>query len=255
MCESFNNSIVESRFLSILSMLEAIRCRVMVRIQENGTRSDLWQGAICPNLFRKLKLNITRSAQCDVLWNGKEGFEVREKDRMKYTINLEQRNCSCRYWQLSGLPCCHAINAIYKSSQQLDGYIDSCYSIEVYKRIYAHCLEPVQGEESWATSDHPKPSPPGYTKMPGRPRKERRREPGEAAKAPKGTKLSKVGCKVKCGLCKKDGHNVRRCPLNPNANQKKKQATAHLKREATRKRKQAEASSSAPILSTALVSI
>ena len=112
MCESFNNCIMDSRFLPVISMNEIIRCKVMVRIQENRTKAEKWQGTICPNIFKKLKLNIERSGKCYVLWNGQDGFEVKEKDKMKFTVNLAQRTCSCRYWQLSGLPCCHAINAI-----------------------------------------------------------------------------------------------------------------------------------------------
>jgi hypothetical protein len=48
--------------------------------------------------------------------------------------------------------------------------------------------------------DPRKPKPPAYVKMPGRPRKERRREQGEPAKT---KKLSKVGIKVTCSNCKK----------------------------------------------------
>lgn len=133
MCESFNNSIITTRFHPIISMLEAIRCNVTVRIQENMAKSEMWHGKICPNIFKKLKLNITRSAQCQVLWNGKDGFEVKEKER-RYIVNLETKICSCRYWQLSYLPCCHAISAIYKVSKHLDDYIADCYYIEEYKK-------------------------------------------------------------------------------------------------------------------------
>jgi hypothetical protein len=40
MCESFNHYIVESRFLPIISMLEWIRRKVMVRIQINRSKAD-----------------------------------------------------------------------------------------------------------------------------------------------------------------------------------------------------------------------
>lgn len=67
--------------------------------------------------------------------------------------------------------------------------------------------------------------------MPGRPRKERRRDPSEVKK--KGTKLTKVGSKIKCTLCRTDKHNRRRCPLNPEKG----------KKNVTRERMQAEVSS------------
>ncbi|XP_062203516.1 uncharacterized protein LOC133905770 [Phragmites australis] len=87
-CESFNNSIMDSRFLPVISMHESIRCKVMVRIQENRSKAHKWLGTICPNMFKKLKLNIERSAKCSVLWNGQDGFEVKEKEMRRYTVNL-----------------------------------------------------------------------------------------------------------------------------------------------------------------------
>ncbi|WVZ77076.1 LOW QUALITY PROTEIN: hypothetical protein U9M48_024978 [Paspalum notatum var. saurae] len=140
LCETFNNSIMESRFLPVISMNEAIRRKIMVSIQKNRAKAEKWTGTICPNIFRKLKINIERSRNC---YNGKDGFEVTEKEDNRYTVNLEQRVCTCRYWQLAGLPCCHAISCIYMSSRQLDDYIALCFSISEYMKTYDHVLQPV----------------------------------------------------------------------------------------------------------------
>ncbi|XP_039835042.1 uncharacterized protein LOC120695902 [Panicum virgatum] len=80
--------------------------------------------------------------------------------------------------------------------------------------------------------------------MPGRPKTERRREPGEA---PKGTKLSRVGTKMTCRLCGKSTHNARRCPKNPEAGKKK---NAHIKRDAKKTKKDGQPSTSANRQST-----
>jgi hypothetical protein len=197
LCESFNHSIIDARFFPVISMHEAIRRKVMVGIQENREKADKWQGAICPNIFKKLKINIVRSGKCYVLWNGEDGFEVQEKEDRRYTVHLEQKTCTCRYWQLSGLPCCHAISAIYKVSRQLDEFIAPCFSIAEYRKTYQHCLQPVQGRDNWPISDMPRPLSLAYVKIPGRPKTERRREPGEA---PKGTHLSRLDVKIKCRL-------------------------------------------------------
>jgi hypothetical protein len=221
LCEAFNHAIIESRFYPIISMLEKIRCKVTLRIQENRSKSDKWPGTICPNIFKKLKVNIQRTQFLDVLWNGKDGFEVRHMNGRgrKYTVNLEKRTCSCGYFQLAGLPCCHAITAIYKCGKVVDDFIDNCYSIEQFKKIYEHCLEPVEGEEMWPVSANPRPQAPGYVRMPGRPKKNhRRREVGEA---PRGKKLSKHGVQIKCGMCGKTGHNKSGCKKNPEKRKKK----------------------------------
>ncbi|XP_051191015.2 uncharacterized protein [Lolium perenne] len=135
LCESFNNAIIRSRFYPIITSMEIIRKKVTVRIQENRTKSEKWHGTICPNIFKKLKLNIKRSAICQVLWNGKDGFEVQEGEHRRFTVNLENLTCSCRYWELSGLPCCHAITAIYRVHKELDDFIAPCYKISEYNPI------------------------------------------------------------------------------------------------------------------------
>ena len=174
-------------------------------------------------------MNIEMSGKCIVLWNGEDGFEVQEREDRKYIVNLQKRECTCRYWQLSGLPCCHAISSIYKSSEKLDDYIAPCFTKTAYMKTYAHVLQPVEGPANWPISDMPRPFPPAHVKMPGRPKTQRRREQWEK---PKGTKLSKVGIKMTCRLCGNSTHNSRKCPKNPEAGTKK---NAHIKRDKTKK--------------------
>uniref|UniRef100_A0A453RIB9 MULE transposase domain-containing protein n=1 Tax=Aegilops tauschii subsp. strangulata TaxID=200361 RepID=A0A453RIB9_AEGTS len=110
----------------------------------------------------------------------------------------------------SGLPCCHAICAIYKSGRKVEDFIDKCYYIDTFKKKYEHCLQPVEGEESWPMSQNPRPVAPGYIAMPGARKKnnDRKREEGEA---PKGKKLSKHGIQITCGSCGGQGHNKTSC--------------------------------------------
>jgi hypothetical protein len=48
---------------------------------------------------------------------------------------------------------------------------------------------------------------------------------------------------MRCRLCQKTTHNIRRCPYNKEVGKRK---NAHIKRDAVRKRKQSEAATSAP---------
>jgi hypothetical protein len=215
MCESFNNWIVDIRAHPILSMLEGIRTKVYVRIQQNRAKSAKWNSRICPNIMKKLNKYINLAQNCTAIWNGKDGYEVRDKNR-RYTVDISARTCSCRYWQLSGIPCHHATTAIYLSSLQLEDYISDCYSVVEYNKIYDHCMLPMEGMGQWPT-DPRQPQPPAYVKMPERPRKERRREPGESKKA---TKVSRAGSVVTCSKCKKTGHNSRTCGSKSKAKRK-----------------------------------
>ena len=195
----------------------------MVRFQEQKTKSEKWNGIICPNIFKKIKANIKRTQFLEVLWNGKDGFEVKHLNSrgMRYIVNLEKWTCSCGYFQLAGLPCCHAICAIYKSGRKVEDFIDKCYYIDTFKKNYEHCLQPVEGEESWPVSQNPRPVAPGYIAMPGARKKnnDRKREEGEA---PKGKKLSKHGIQITSGSCGGQGHNKTSCKKNGDNTKKTK---------------------------------
>ena len=138
LCESFNHAIVDARFYPLISMLEKIRKKIFARIQEQRAKGMKFHAKICPSIFRKLKASIARIQFMEVLWNGKDGFEVRlvTGRRRQYTVSLEKRTCSCGYFQLSGLPCSHAITTIYKCGKQVEDYIYPCYSIDTFMSIY-----------------------------------------------------------------------------------------------------------------------
>jgi hypothetical protein len=233
LCESFNNAIMRARFFPVISSMEIMRRKVMARIVENKAKSQGWHGTICPNIFKKLKLNVKRSNICTVLYNGDKGFEVQEGEHRRFTVNLDRFTCSCRYWELSGLPCCHAISAIYTVGKELDDFIAPCYRIDLYDQVYSQVLQPVEGKESWPIAPNPRPFPPVKKKMPGRPKTERRREEQEK---PKSDKLSRKGCIIRCSACGGENHNKRKCTSNPDvvrehAQQKKAAMSAKRKKD------------------------
>ena len=210
MSESFNSWIIESRFKPIITMLEDIRIQVTRRIQQNRSNSERWTMAVCPNIIRKFNKIRHRTQFCHVLWNGEAGFEVRDK-KNRFTVDLRSKTCSCRYWQVSGIPCQHACAALFKMAQEPNNYIHECFSLKTYKKTYQHVLQPVEHESAWPVSPNPKPLPPRVKKMPGRPKKNRRKDPSEPVKS--GTNSSKVGTKIRCRRCGIYGHNSRTCSV------------------------------------------
>lgn len=77
---------------------------------------------VCPNIIRKFNKVRHRTQYYHVLWNGDSGFEVREK-KWRFTVDLRSQTCSCRYWQVSWIPCQHACAALFKMSEEPNNYI------------------------------------------------------------------------------------------------------------------------------------
>jgi hypothetical protein len=176
-------------------MLETFRRKVMVRIHDNRLKAERWMTKICPNILKKMNTYITDSGKCHAICNGATQFEVMHFDN-RFTVDLNNKLYSCRYLQLSGLPCPHAISCILFKTNCLDDYIAPCYSTKSFNKTYAHCLQPVEGMTSWPVSDREKLKAPGYARMPERPKTERR----ESTEPPKGSRMSKVRTVIRCML-------------------------------------------------------
>ncbi|KAL2937708.1 Ryanodine receptor 1 [Bienertia sinuspersici] len=115
---------------------------------------------------------------------------------------------------MTGIPCRHAIACIFFQHKEVEDFVDTCYSKEVYLQAYAGSIPPCAGERHW-----PKIASrvdPLLIKIgPGRPRKNRRKDPYEDPKKP-GT-LRRFGMEMTCSICQVKGHNKRRCPKKDNA--------------------------------------
>ncbi|EEE63543.1 hypothetical protein OsJ_18359 [Oryza sativa Japonica Group] len=199
--------ILESRFHPIITMLETIWRKVMVRINDQKAAGAKWTTVVCPGILKKLNVYITESAFCHAICNGGDSFEVKHHDH-RFTVHLDKKECSCRYWQLLGLPCPHAISCIFYRTNKLDDYIAPCYYVDAFRSTYVHCLQPLEGMSAWPQDDREPLNAPGYIKMPGRPKTERRREKHEP---PKPTKMPKYGTVIRCTRCKQVGHNKSSC--------------------------------------------
>ncbi|WMV32538.1 hypothetical protein MTR67_025923 [Solanum verrucosum] len=203
---------------------------------------------------------------CTIEFNGVAGFEVKE-GLCQHKVDIARRTCSCRVWQLRGIPCAHVVAALNCKKFSLYDYIDSCYSKETYLRTYANVIEPLTNMEMWSVSTKLTIEPPEITNMPGRPPKARRKEAGETKKS---GKLPRTGLAMTCSKCHVRGHNKRGCPQREGVKSSTRQSaplpTASvrveliapsegeppLKRERGRQKKASSVAPSAPPLPTAL---
>ncbi|XP_015060247.1 uncharacterized protein LOC107006127 [Solanum pennellii] len=211
MAESFNSWILGPRNKTIVTMLEEIRVKVMSRVSKSRAFAETWTDGISPMAMMVFNTNVTKSMQCNIEWNGDVGFEVLEVV-YKHTVNLGQQKCSCRSWELKGIPCAHDIAAMNHLNVDASQAISSWYRKDTYMKTYSHFIQPVPNMEMWPESRNPMVEPPEAREMSGRTPKNRRREIGEVRKA---GKLPRMGTVMTCSLCKGTNHNKRNCPKNP----------------------------------------
>ncbi|XP_031095038.1 uncharacterized protein LOC115999322 [Ipomoea triloba] len=209
MSEAFNGIIVKARSKPIVPMLEDIRVAMMRRIAEKRRSLDKWQGNHGHLILKKLNQNVLDSVGWHVDFNGVDGFEVKQ-GKHQFKVKLLERTCSCRAWDLSGIPCIHAVCAIFDRKKDPVDYVHRCYSKEMYEMTYSHALEPINGELFWPRTDLEEIGAPIPRRMTGRPKKRRNREENEPRHSK--TKMSRKGGSISCSMCKESGHNKRYCP-------------------------------------------
>ncbi|KAK1307650.1 hypothetical protein QJS10_CPA09g01276 [Acorus calamus] len=127
-------------------------------------------------------------------------------------VNLEDRTCSCRAWQVTGLPCEYAA-AFITSVRGLDilDYVDDCYSVQRFRAAYAIPVGGMPSRELWDKVVLPyEVGPPKTIRPRGRPKKKRIRDPNEKRKG-----------RHKCTRCNTFGHQKNTCknPIGESSSQ------------------------------------
>ncbi|KAI8537687.1 hypothetical protein RHMOL_Rhmol09G0043600 [Rhododendron molle] len=140
---------------------------------------------------------------------GGREFEARVIHGGQYTVNLQAQTCSCRRWDLTGIPCEHAATVIAREGGRPEDYVSAWYHKHSFLASYNHIMHPMNGSDMWEKSGKPPIEPVEFTRQPGRPKKARRREPDEPPKNQ--YKLGKIGVKMICRRCGTQGHNTRTC--------------------------------------------
>lgn len=171
--ECFNSWILKYRQLIIMSMLEGIRNKLMRRyVRKRELIAAMEDGSLGPKIKAKLEKEEDGASHCWCTYAGDGIFEV-ECEGKRVAVSVAGRTCGCRKWDVTGIPCSHAISAIlYHGGNPID-YLSDYYSKDKYLKTYQSIIYPVPSEEQWPRSNQPIIEPPKARIAPGRPRKVR----------------------------------------------------------------------------------
>lgn len=207
--ESFNNYILQWRSMPIIDMLENIRNAVMRRIVRKRKlflgRSD----ELCPEIRKLMNINISKSRQCFPLDAGDLKYEVTNFGN-KFTVDLRRKVCGCGYWNVTGIPCSHAITCIHYIQMNPADFVDNYFKRDTYNMAYRSYIPPMNGRILWHETDGNYLSPPLARRQPGRPKKKRIIPNSEMDLSRPSS--SRMSVQMTCSICQQIGHNRRTCP-------------------------------------------
>ncbi|XP_030945853.1 uncharacterized protein LOC115970348 [Quercus lobata] len=205
--ESFNAMILKSRDKPILAMLEWIRVRLMTRLYTKREGIQKYTRKLCPSIQDRLEKLKVESKPFSATPAGNFLYEVGSQYE-RHIVDLVKKTCSCRSWDLNGIPCKHAITAIYINIETPKDHTYPCYFKETYMEIYKEVLPPMSGLSEKAKTGQPAPLAPHIYKPLGRPPKQSKRASDEPRNPYKASRLNRP---IRCGKCKKERHNSKGC--------------------------------------------
>ncbi|XP_057784942.1 uncharacterized protein LOC131002463 [Salvia miltiorrhiza] len=171
--ETFNGWILSARGKHLIHCLEEIRTALMMRQVKKLHVMAKVSDKLCPMISKKLEKMMHQSRNMNIIHALGDKFEVDDEGE-KYVFNIPLRRFS------------------------------------KYLQAYKYTLEPLNGPLHWPQCEGSVIKPPTVKNMPGRPMKNRIRDPHEVdPKNP--NRLKRKGLVMTCGNCGECGHNTRGC--------------------------------------------
>jgi len=205
--ESFNNVLDNCRDLPIFNVCEVIREKVCEWFVKRKAEAEGWTGRIVPSVKEKLAKFESEGWKFMLRCCEESIFEVHD-GWTQFVVDLKAKTCDCNYWQLSGIPCKHAVKCLSYMKVDLEEWVDGWYTIDKYKATYSGNIYPVRDSCFWPSLETiPLLAPPPVERKRGPLKKDRRRGADEGAKK----RTRGRSTTVRCSKCKQLGHNKAGC--------------------------------------------
>ncbi|XP_057426629.1 uncharacterized protein LOC130720062 isoform X2 [Lotus japonicus] len=199
--ELFYNWAADADELPITQMVDVIMGKLLELIIARKAASDQWETRLSPSMEEKLKRESQKSHPLQVILSTGSTYEVCG-DTPTEVVDIDRWECSCKTWQLTGVPCCHAIAVIVGIGQCVYDYCSRYCTTESYRLTYSERVNPIPimaVPESKDSQPVVTVTPPFTRRPPGRPATKRY------------VSQNIVKRELHCSRCKGLGHNKSTC--------------------------------------------
>ncbi|WJZ86861.1 hypothetical protein VitviT2T_006279 [Vitis vinifera] len=197
----FYNWVSEANDLPITQMVDVLRGKMMELIYKRRVDSSQWITKLTPSKEEKLLKDTSTARSLQVLLSHGSTFEVRGESID--IVDIDHWDCSCKDWQLSGLPCCHAIAVFEWIGRNPYDYCSRYFTVESYRLTYAESIHPVPNVDRPVKTESTQVgiivTPPPTKRPPGRP------------KMKQAGSVETIKRQLQCSKCKGLGHNKKTC--------------------------------------------
>lgn len=205
--KEFKKWILEALELPVIQLVECIHSKLIAEFEERRLKSSSWFSVLVPSAEERIRESVNRGSTYQVVRSDEVEFEVLSIERSDI-VNIGTRSCSCRDWQLYGIPCSHAVAALMSCRKDVYSFSEKCFSVSSYREAYSKEINPILGNIEWqrtgeTLADHDDGRlvrPPKFRRPPGRPEKKICIE-----------SINREKHTVHCSQCKQTGHYKTTC--------------------------------------------
>ncbi|KAJ9671317.1 hypothetical protein PVL29_025151 [Vitis rotundifolia] len=212
--ESFNRFVQEERDLPVIGFITSHRLKLSELLLRKQSEVAKWETPVGGKIEMKIKENQNLAVGLNHHTISPTNMEVYENGET-FAVALDMKSCSCREWEMTGIPCRHACCAVTAANTNIYDYVEKCYMKETQEQIYASNMPSVPIHDMPTLSElhgndpnslvgsmsilHPPPD----KRPPGRPRKKEIDSQLQDKR------------KLHCSRCHKAGHNRSTCKEQP----------------------------------------
>ena len=132
---------------------------------------DRWYSDIGLRIAEIMEVEVQKSGNFIAIWGGNDCYQVNINRTHIAQVDLDKKTCTCKRWNLTAIPYCHAMAAIYDKNEDPVKYVDIYYKKETYLKIYVNVIHGIRMERYRERSNIPPLLPPTAVKQAGRPKK------------------------------------------------------------------------------------
>ncbi|KAJ9535233.1 hypothetical protein OSB04_un001676 [Centaurea solstitialis] len=202
--ESVNAMSRFARKLPIMGLFDYFRESQQEWYSERRKLAAIWNGVLAKIPEKIVKRRQIKSANWTVHEIGYDRFEVRDFKRNP-TVDFENYKCDCMKWQLSGLPCSHAIVvANYLRLLDCNHLAKVYFKTSKLQATYVEVIQPVGPPETWVV-------PSDYRLMTVKPPLIKPKGPGRMSDHNRIPSVGEDCTTPRCTRCQEFGHNRNVC--------------------------------------------
>ncbi|WVZ66613.1 hypothetical protein U9M48_015804 [Paspalum notatum var. saurae] len=136
LAECLNNWLKRYKSLNLDDLMDKIRQLIMIKWNQRRKSREL-----------QLEAEECSEEVAEVTVLGGSGF--------RFVINLQERTCSCRKWQVCGIPCQHTLAFITSLPNAfIEDYVDQYYFIDKFRAAYSQLIHAMPDKSQWPKPTH-----------------------------------------------------------------------------------------------------